>query len=431
MLRKIILIIAIVLAGISAELKARNIVVADSASRVPLPAASIYDRKGKALGVSTRSGVLPAISIESFPITIRYIGFEEKIVSKPSCDTVFMVEDVSELPEFVVEARDKKMLHILAFVRELSTLTTYTDTVLLFREKMVDYMLRAHENVKYKGWSTPRVLSSRSFYRFTNQDGLDSVSDRSNHHFSWSDWVGIPQEKSVPAGLITLESGNDTIYGKYSPAEIWTKTPDNIAVEVNVLADTLSRRWVPNLSVFFKRNIDFEKFKVKYEFINVGEDTLRPINLTACNLDIESNGRGHEMFRFNHRDEPFFVCTQADIYILDREFITISAAKKWEKKNFAEEEIDIYEPAEIQPLPASIRELIARVENQDHDSVRLNFTPDHRLGSFSDPQRNFRIGRRALLLLKQVVGIEAIQSHRNSTKQWRETRNKIRSKKRE
>ena len=32
------------------------------------------------------------------------------------------------------------------------------------------------------------------------------------------------------------------------------------------------------------------------------------------------------MFRFNKLNEPFFVSTQADVYILDKEFITIKEA---------------------------------------------------------------------------------------------------------
>ncbi|MDE6805737.1 MAG: hypothetical protein K2J05_02910, partial [Muribaculaceae bacterium] len=45
---------------------------------------------------------------------------------------------VRNLPEFVVESNENKYLHVLAYVREYSTLSTYTDTIFMFREKMVD-----------------------------------------------------------------------------------------------------------------------------------------------------------------------------------------------------------------------------------------------------------------------------------------------------
>ena len=59
------------------------------------------------------------------------------------------VRDVTELPELMVKSGRDKILHILAYVREFSELTTYTDTVALFREKMVDF-IRAWRDRKGK-----------------------------------------------------------------------------------------------------------------------------------------------------------------------------------------------------------------------------------------------------------------------------------------
>lgn len=89
--------------------------------------------------------------------------------------------DTTELPEVLVLSKNHKVLHMLAYVREYSTLTTYTDTVFLFREKMVDYMLPVF-GAKFEGWTKPRVLTSRSYYQFKDSRGLDSVSDVSNYH---------------------------------------------------------------------------------------------------------------------------------------------------------------------------------------------------------------------------------------------------------
>ena len=69
------------------------------------------------------------------------MGYGEAVVKAIGTDTIFMREIAMDLPEVVVESRDHKVLHMLAYVREYSTLTTYTDTIFLFREKMVDYMM--------------------------------------------------------------------------------------------------------------------------------------------------------------------------------------------------------------------------------------------------------------------------------------------------
>ncbi|WP_301059036.1 hypothetical protein, partial [uncultured Muribaculum sp.] len=133
-----------------------------------MPGASIFDRQGNSIGISNSKGRTPYIADESYPITVRYLGFKERVVTAASDDTIALQEIVSELPEVVIESRSHKVMHILAYVREYSTLTTYTDTVFLFREKMVDYMLTPDKKSKFKGWSSPRIMACKSYYRFSN-----------------------------------------------------------------------------------------------------------------------------------------------------------------------------------------------------------------------------------------------------------------------
>lgn len=395
-----------------------NVVIADSTTHIPLPNASIYDMNGVAIGMSDNKGVLPKLSKHSYPIIVRYLGFHEKTVMEECPDTVFLSENVSELPEIIVESGRNHVLHMLAYVREYSTLTTYTDTVFLFREKMVDYMIPTDGKTKFKGWSTPRILTCKSYYRFTDENGLDSVSDASQYHFSWSDWIGLVPKVSLPAKLRNTKTATETLYGKYSPAEIWYRINDRLIIDIDVLSDTTTRKWVPNLSGFFRKNLDFEKFKVRYHYDNIVGDTATVLDLTGYSFDIESRGRGHEMFRFNKSGEPFFVSTSAEVYVLDREFISVKEARKWDKRDFDVDEIGIYEPVEAPELSSSTLSLIDRVNSIDKDSVRLDFQPDHRMISKNNGRKNFRIGRRALFLLKQVTGITLYKSHKNFNKNW-------------
>ena len=242
-------------------------------------------------------------------------------------------KSITELPEVVVVSNKHKVLHILAYVREYSSLTTYSDTIFLFREKMVDYMIPTRKS-KFKGWLKPRVITSRSYFHFKDNNGLDSVSDICNHHFSWSDWIGILPSITVPHKLTTIKSGTDTIRGRYSPTEIWKRNKDEYTLKINVLADTSSRKWVQNLSNFFKNDLNFERFMLIYSFDNVINNLISPQELTGYSLNIESEGRGHNMFRFNRLDEPFFVSTSADVYILDKELITTKEARNWEHHIF-------------------------------------------------------------------------------------------------
>ena len=77
------------------------------------------------------------------------------------------------------------------------------------------------------------------------------------------------------------------------------------------------------------------------------------------------------MFRFNRVDEPCFVSTYAEVYILDKEYITVKEAKKWDKHNFMTDEIGIYRPLEAPELQPSILDLMARVDNIDKEGGEI------------------------------------------------------------
>lgn len=397
-------------------------VVADSATHVALPNASVFDCRGKAVGMTDDRGRIPHAPSSSYPLTVRYIGYNDLTVESASAsDTLFLSENFEALPEVMVETTRKKVFHILAYVREYSTLSTNTDTVFLFREKMVDYMIVPDRKIRFNGWTSPRVLTSRSYYRFTNDQGLDSVSDKSNHHFSWSDWIGIVPAR-LPRALSGVEEGVDTLHGKYSPVETWRRDGSRVSVEVDVLASGQGRRWVPNITGFFRKNLEFDNFRVRYDYDNVAADSILASDISGYSFNIESNGRGHDMFRFNRHDEPFYVSTSAEVYILDRELIPVKEARKWAGRKFNTEETGIFEPMAAPALSPEIIALIYRVNSIDSDRIRLDMIPDQRLISKTTGRNNFRIGQRALSLLKMLTGVTYYKSRKNIHRNWKNSR---------
>ena len=395
-------------------------VVADSISRLPLPNASVFNKKGNLLGICNTKGKSPYISSSDFPITIRYMGFKEREIEYLTQDTIFLKENYFELPELVVDTKQKSILHMLAYVREYSTLTTYSDTIFLFREKMVDFMLPQDKKMKYRGWNKPRILNSKSFYHFRNSEGLDSVSDECDHHFSWSDWVGVNPEMPVTEKLKKPGIVSDTLYGKYSHSEIWSKNKDKFVIDINLLADTTSRRWVPGIESYFQDNIDFENFKVHFGYENVTGDLLLPNDLTNYSFNIESVGRGHSLFRFNRPDEDYFVSTYAEVYLLDKEFISLKEAKKWEKHDFTSDEIEIFEAYEAPELQSHILSLMERVEKIDKQQIILSWKEDPRFRYEAKKNNNFSLGNRILNIIKGITGISSYKSNKKRKKEWKE-----------
>ena len=322
------------------------------------------------------------------------------------------------MPEVLVRSHKDKVLHILAYVREESSLTTYTDTIFLFREKMVDFMVPGAQKKKFQGWTKPRVLSSESYYRFTNNHGLDSVSNTCNYHFSWSDWMRLPALANLPAGWQEESVATDTVTGRYGVAEIWNKNDGRVKIDVDVTADTLARRWVADFKGFFRNNIDFDKFDLHLDYDNVMGDCLLPSDLESYSYNIESYGRGHTMFGFNHWKQPYFVSTNATVYIVDREFITAKEALKRQRYRLPDDNAFVYRSPEAPELEASIQALISRVNDIDQVSVRINDVPDIRLSAAKfNTHIKPKPGEIILQVLKSITGIDQMQRDRETYKE--------------
>lgn len=124
------------------------------------------------------------------------------------------------------------------------------------------------------------------------------------------------------------------------------------------------------------------------------------------------------MIRFHRADEAFFVSTYAEVYVIDKEYITVKEARKWANCKFDPDEIDLYVSPEAPELAPSVKSLIARVENVKEDEVRLALVPDRRLGNGGPVNRHF--GYRALQLLKTVTGIGQVMAKRKWNRQWKD-----------
>lgn len=424
MLRHLCLI-TVLLSGVLCARAVVVTVVADSATHTLLPNAPVYDRHGKIIGASDSRGRLPILTQSSYPLTIAYLGKRDVILTEPFDGTVFMADDLSELPEVRVDGRSPKVLHILAYVREYTTLTTYTDTIFLLREKMVDYILPDGPKIKFEGWSSPRTLTSRSFYHFTNSLGLDSVSDTNHLHFSWSDWMALPPARDIPQAISCKPTASHQLPGRFNPSELWSRDSDTITVNVSVLDADSARLWVPTFNAFFRSQLDFESFRTSYRYTAADETRLLPVNLDRYTFHISSVGRGRDMFMFNHVDQPVFVETDTEFYIIDREYITVKEARKWDKRQFDLNQAGLYVPYNVPEYSPSMQQLISRVEAIDRDQLRLSASADQK---YVDPNynpygnKNFRLGSRALAILKNLTGITAYKTKRHNDRSWSETR---------
>lgn len=374
-------------------------VVADSVTGEPLSGATVLDKNGRMLGVTSGHGELPYIPAEAFPVSIRFMGYATIKVKSPVDGKLLMSEVMSELPEVVVEAKKQQVLHMLGYVREYSTLTTYSDTVFLFREKMVDFMVPLRKAGRFKGWTNQRLLKSKSYYHLRNSQGIDSVSDNFPEHFSWADWIGIMDRMDMPLNLQGTESATDTVKGRYGTSMLWRRSSDRMYLDIDILADTANYRFVPSLKGFLP-SMDFRRLNIRYVYDDVSGGAVLPDNLSSMSFNVESSGRGRNLKRILHAPETPYVETYVEMYIIDKEYITVKEARRRESKSAMMNDIQVKAPDGITPLSPYVEEVVYRVENIDRDGIRLAIKPDERMISHTKKRKRGFLSR-----LKSMFGL--------------------------
>lgn len=281
------------------------------------------------------------------------------------------------LPAVIVRPKKYSSIHLIYYVREYSTMAGDYDTIRLFREKTVDFMIPVHGSKK-SGWLNPRVLASRSYYRFTNYEGLDSVSDRYREHFSWSDWISLFDRIQLPEKLFSENSYEDpsTPFCTYTVV-----SGDDIVLTADLLKDASNRKLMPSASRLFETaGLKFLKFDTKYCLTNLEKASATPENVKRFDVDIRSENRGRVNYSASLKTkETCFVDTHAEFYMIAKEYLNKSEATQWRNKPHQSDEIEINAPEEADPLPDLYADLVNRVDNIDVAQLRINAEMDARL----------------------------------------------------
>lgn len=339
-------------------------VVVDSLSNEPLPRASVFDCNGNMTATCSDDGTLPVVRSDKYPLTVRYLGYMPATLPFAGEDTVRMSALRYELPEIVIDTQSHSILHLKGYMREYTSMTRSSDTVQLFSEKIVDFMLPTEKNKKFKGWKSPRTLAERNFYRFTDSAGLDSVSSLNSNHFQWFDFVDIFSKNiKIPETLRDNSAKADTVAGKYGVKILWNKLSDRYIFETDMLADKKDHKWSPNFLKFFGLTTDFTRLSTKYTFTEPDGSDISPAEISMATFDIEALCRG-KLYRWvSGSDEPFNIRSYYEFYVTDKEYLTPDDAKDW-KEHPETKGITVIVPDGVPELEPAIVRLIERVDEE-------------------------------------------------------------------
>lgn len=169
-------------------------------------------------------------------------------------------------------------------------------------------------------------------------------------------------------------------FGKYGKSSLWQKENDRINLTIDVLADSTNLRWVPNLSGFIKNNTDFRRLTINYMFDEVSDKSILADNISRMSFNIESKGRGRNLNRILHTDNPIYVDTYTEVYFIDKKYISVADARNLEKHPKVYDKSTYLDSSStfIPPLQPSIKDMVIRVNNIDRTSLRINKKPDTR-----------------------------------------------------
>ena len=340
-------------------------VVMDKETNTPLPKASIFDNTGRFIAITTDEGMIPdEISSLSYPLVIRYLGYENAIVSSPEEEAVFLIENDYELPELTVDDTSRTMLHLTGYVRYYGTGTTDQDTVMSFSESIVDFMLPRQKKTKFKGWKDARVLASRNYHqRISNTVDTIAYSEQPSGPSGGSYF--IDDEFEIPQEIKSGKSNRVIINGKYSPERTWVELGDTYFLEIDDLADSKNHKESPNALKLLGATVDFNKVERRYKFEKNQEKIITPEDLKEMSYAFEMLIRGKLFRKMIKSKDPINLNAYAELYIIDREYITEEEAKDLKKNPPQIKASSIKAPANAPQLHPELVKIKERVTHRD------------------------------------------------------------------
>ncbi len=362
-MNKIISIItALILSSSTFDADAYRLI--DASTNAPLPLASITDRSGNVVGMTDKSGVIPELQKDRYPITFNYMGYASLQILKPAEDDVKMILQEYELPELVISPGARPLLHLTGYMRELTSVLSSSDSVTIFKESVVDFLVLV-EKTKVKGWNKARELASKTYVRMSNSSGLDSVSN--SHEYEFMLWGNrkslIPSAAKIPDNIKGTEVTCDTVMGKYYPKIIWLKNGDVTRWYGDALANEKNHVTSPWALKLFGLTTDVTEISENFVFETPDGDFIGPSDLRQVSITIDMLAKGKLFKKTLDSSSPVNVRTYMELYLTDREFLSEEEGKSLKKEIPTIESSDILAPTNANPLHPAIMRTVERVNS--------------------------------------------------------------------
>lgn len=338
-----------------------KVVIVDADSSSPLPAASVFSKGGAMLGITEDDGSFDRATPSDYPLTIRYLGYEA--ASFPEVSDTLRLSPVS-LPLSEVEVTDNMAgIHLVCYIRTFVSDLVEGDTVTIFSERMVDYLLPLRKSKGFKKMESPRQLRYRFSSRFKCKDGTDSVSRKIRESdYAWVlpghlyDSMDVLEE---PESLQDVSYGEDSVkLSKYVQRVF--KGGGNLTFNNDPLRDHKDHVWSPNMLKLLGMTIDIYEMEINDTYPINPSGKYRIYDLAMRSVAFGGKAKGKMLKWVLGTSEPFDIYSLMEIYPVDCTFITPEESQELKK---TAPEIEWRIPEIVPPLDAATLDMVSRCDS--------------------------------------------------------------------
>ena len=322
--------------------------IIDKETSQPLAKASVFDKNGKFIAVTDDNGLVPSnITNNSYPLNIRYVGYNPKDVASPNEGEISLEETSYNLPEVTVDSESHNHLVLTAYVRNYLTRATGKDTVISFEEQIVDFMFPVTKKAKVKGWNKARVLAKRSYDwgKNSKRDTVRYTEDTKGYSYSYD----LNDKFVLPDAMAAGNAIKETIPGKYSNKEVWQKRGDTYFLEKDGLADYKDHINKPAIAKMLGLTMSMDEDEAKYKFSENGKNQFSPEDVVEASVNYHLNMSGKGIKYAYDTKDPIDLYGYGEMFVIDRAYLTAEDAKDL-KKNPTVINMNFKAPENI-PLP--------------------------------------------------------------------------------
>jgi hypothetical protein len=335
--------------------------VVDSENGLPIVGATVTDRDGVIVAITDANGSFSDETKLNYPISIRNLGYTTISIAAPQ-STVEMTMFSYELPEVVVASTNKEVMRQVCYIREYMSITADNDTSVIFVEQMVDNFIPLKKVKGYKGRKDPRVLAQRSYGRFKDKDGRDSLTN--NVDMSELKAMPIPwdvnQECNEVAALSGKANGVATKSGKSAPEYIYIKNSKTYTVVNDMLATTKDHKFSAAILRLMGLNMTITDITSRNVYNLQESGTYNAEDIRYVSFSFAMNAKGRLIRKASNSNSMMYGKIYTECYPVRREYMTADEAKELDSKK---QTMKIEVPSTASALDASTQKLVNDVEN--------------------------------------------------------------------